>query len=110
MFTPTFQRQADKAGLSDEDIQAIAAVLASNPAAGDLIPGTSGLRKLRFPRAGEGKSSGFRTIHYFAGTDVPIFLLALIDKRSKGNLSKAEQNQLAKLLPSLAAQFRHRQS
>ena len=84
----------------------IAATLATDPLAGDIIPGTSGLRKLRFPRAGEGKSGGYRTIHYFAGTDIPVFLLALIDKRSKANLSKAERNQLSKNLPQLVAQYR----
>ena len=101
-----FQKQADRAGLFDEEVQMIAATLAADPMAGDIISGTSGLRKLRFPRAGEGKSGGYRTIHYFGGTDIPVFLLALIDKRSAANLSKAERNQLSKMLPQLLAQFR----
>jgi len=37
---------------------------------------------------------------------MPIFLLALVDKRQRGDLSAAERNQLAVLLPKLAAEYR----
>lgn len=80
LFTPTFERQAKAAGLTDDDIQEIAAVLACDPLAGDLMVGTGGARKVRFARPGAGKSGGYRTIHYFGGDDVPVFLLALVDK------------------------------
>lgn len=69
------------------------------------MKGTGGLRKPHFSRAGDGKSGGFRTIHYFAGEDVPIFLLDLIDKREKANLSAAERNAIAKALPLLVAEY-----
>ncbi len=52
------------------------------------------------------KAGGYRTVHYFGGDDVPIFLLALIDKGEKANLTKAERNQLAKLLPRIAEAYR----
>ena len=107
-FSPTFERKAERGGLTEEDIQNIAAKLAAKPTSGDLMKGTGGLRKLRFPRAGEGKSGGYRTIHYFAGEDVPIFLLDLIDKREKANLSPAERNAIAKALLLLVADFRER--
>jgi hypothetical protein len=108
LFTPTFERQARAAGLDEDDFAAIASNLAADPLAGDLIAGTGGARKVRFARAGEGKSGGYRTIHYFGGDDVPIFLLALIDKRDRANLSKAERNELAAILPKLAAAYRER--
>ena len=106
LFTPTFERKAKRAGLADEDMHDIAATLGADPTAGDLMKGTGGLRKLRFARAGEGKSGGYRTIHYYAGTDIPIFLLDLIDKREKANLSPGERNAIAKQLPLLVAEFR----
>lgn len=106
LTTATFERQAAQAGLSDEEVSLIVSVLAADPQAGDLIPGSGGARKLRFARRGEGKSGGFRTIHYFGGDDMPIFLLALVDKRQRGDLSAAERNQLAVLLPKLAAEYR----
>ncbi|WP_298356946.1 type II toxin-antitoxin system RelE/ParE family toxin [Rhodoblastus sp.] len=106
LFTPTFERQAKAAGLGEDDLAAIASALAADPLAGDLIAGTGGARKARFARAGSGKSGGYRTIHYFAGDDVPIFLLVLIDKRARANLTKAERNELAAILPKIAAAYR----
>jgi hypothetical protein len=104
LLRPTFERQAKAAGLSEDDIAAIASALAADPLAGDLITGTA--RKVRFARSGSGKSGGYRTVHYFGGDDVPIFLLALIDKRERANLSKAERNELAAILLKIAAAYR----
>ena len=106
VLTPTFERQAERAGLSDLAIQDIAATIAGDPSAGDLIKGSGGARKLRVARPGEGKSGGFRTIHYFGGADIPVFLMALIDKRQKANLTKAEINELAAILAMIAEAYR----
>jgi hypothetical protein len=106
ILTGTFERHAKQAGLSEDEIGAIASWLAANPLAGDLIQGTGGARKVRFARPGKGKSGGYRTIHYFGGDDVPLFLLALVDKGDRANLTKAERNELAKLLPTLAQAYR----
>ena len=57
-------------------------------------------------RRGKGKSGGYRTIHYFGGDDVPLFLLALVDKGREANLSKAGRNELARLLPKIADAYR----
>lgn len=67
--------------------------------------GTGGARKVRFPRGGKGKSGGIGTIHYFGGGDVPLFLLTVIDKGERANVSRAERNALAKLLPQLAEAY-----
>lgn len=106
LATPIFERQAAEAGLSEEDILRIATWLARHPTGGSLMAGTGGARKVRFARQGKGKSGGFRTIHYYAGDDVPLFLLALVDKSDRANLSKAERNELAKILPRIAEAYR----
>lgn len=105
-WTSVFERQAKAAGLSFDDIFDIAATIAMNPLTGDLIVGSGGARKLRHAGRGKGKSGGYRTIHYFAGEDVPIYMLALIDKGQRANLSKAEVNELAKELSALAENYR----
>ena len=110
LVTPTFERQAAKAALSDEEVADIISALAADPLSGDVIPGTGGARKLRFARQGSGKSGGYRTIHYFGGNHVPIFLLALIDKRKMANLTKAELNELAIILPQIAEAYRKGQT
>jgi hypothetical protein len=106
LTTSTFDRQARAAGLTDDDVSAMAAGIGADPLSGDLIPGTGGARKLRFARQGAGKSGGYRTIHYFGGDDVPVFLLAVVDKGQRANLSKAERNELAVLLPRIADAYR----
>jgi hypothetical protein len=64
---------------------------------------------MRFARRGSGKSGGYRTIHYFGGIDVPVFLLTVHGKGEKANLTRAERNELAVLLPRIAANWRRRQ-
>ena len=106
VFTHVFERQAKEAGLWEEELMEIASWLAENPLAGDLIVGTGGARKVRFSREGKGKSGGYRTIHYFGGPDVPIFLLALVDKGRRSNLSMAERNTLAITLGKIGKAYR----
>jgi hypothetical protein len=86
--TPTFLSDAKAAGLSDDEQNDIVAEISKNPTAGALMEGTGGCRKLRFAGKGKGKRGGFRTVHYYAGGDVPVLLLALIDKGEDENLSK----------------------
>jgi hypothetical protein len=92
--TPTFLSDAKAAGLSDDEQNDIVSEISKNPTAGALMEGTGGCRKLRFAGKGKGKRGGPRTIHYYVSDDVPVLLLALIDKREDENLSKAERNEL----------------
>jgi hypothetical protein len=80
--------------------------LAANPMAGDLIPGTGGARKFRFALPGRGKSGGARVITYFAGDDIPVFLLTAYGKGAKANLSAAERGFLKAVLSQLADAYR----
>ncbi|HEY5208061.1 MAG TPA: type II toxin-antitoxin system RelE/ParE family toxin [Stellaceae bacterium] len=77
--------------------------LARSPEAGDLIPGTGGLRKLRWGGKSKGKSGGYRAIYYFFDRDVPIFLLAIYAKAMKEDLTSAEKKQLRDLAIILKA-------
>lgn len=106
LLTPTFETQLKAAGVSEVELSAIVSAIAQNPLAGDLIVGTGGARKLRFPSKGKGKSGGYRTVHYYAGEDVPVFLLALISKGQRADLSQAERNELRDILATLADAYR----
>ena len=53
-----------------------------------------------------GRKPPFRNRNSFAGENIPVFLLALIDKGQRANLSKAEVNELAKELSVLAENYR----
>ncbi len=50
--------------LSDEEYQRLQHRLVEDPAAGDLIPGSGGIRKLRWKVSGRGKRGGVRVIYY----------------------------------------------
>lgn len=85
---PEFVRRA-KAIMSDEERLDLVNFIAANPEAGVALGG--GLRKVRSPRAGSGKSGGYRTLYVFGGVGIPLFLLTVFAKNEKDNLSKAEQ-------------------
>lgn len=103
---PTFTRQAQREGLDENEVLAIEAFLAANPQAGDVIRGTGGLRKVRFPGRGKGKSGGYRTVHFYAGDDVPVFLLGIYGKGRKADLTPAERKEAARLTAVLADAYR----
>jgi hypothetical protein len=104
--TPTFLSDAKAAGLSDDEQNDIVSEISKNPVAGAIMEGTGGCRKLRFAGRGKGKSGGYRTVHYYAGDDVPVLLLALIDKGEDENLNKAERNELRIELAGYADDYR----
>ncbi len=93
-------------GLDDDDIGDIVNTIAAKPLSGDLLAGAGGARKLRHASLGKGKSGGIRTIHFYGGDDIPIFLLSVYGKSRKSNLTKAERNELAKLLPQIGQNYR----
>jgi hypothetical protein len=102
--TPTFL--ADCKGLSEDERLSIVAAVATDPHLGDLMPGTGGARKRRFPGRGKGKRGGYRTVTYYAAEDIPVLLLALINKGERADLPKAEQTALRDLLSRFAETYR----
>lgn len=99
--TSAYLSAAKDAGMSDDERSAIVDRIAANPQAGEVMPGCGGARKLRYAKPGKGKSSGYRVITYFAGDDVPAFLLAVFGKGEKVSLSQGERNALAALTKTL---------
>lgn len=93
-----FRNSAKAAGLFEHEIAEIVDAIALDPEAGDLMKGTGGARKIRIAGKGRGKSGGYRVITYFAGQDMPVFLLDVYGKRQKVNLTAAERNQLQAIL------------
>jgi hypothetical protein len=102
---PEFVRRAARL-LSQEEQMALVEYLAANPRAGDLIPGTGGVRKLRWARGGRGKSAGVRAIYYFHSEAMPLYLLTLFAKNEAADLTVAERNELASLARMLKATMR----
>jgi hypothetical protein len=104
--TPTFLRDVAQNGMSEDQHERIVRRIAENPRQGDVIPGTGGARKVRFAGRGKGKSGGYRIVTYFAADDVPVMLLALINKGERADLSQAERNALRMELQGFADDYR----
>lgn len=101
---PEFLRKSDKL-LSYTERLSIINYLAEHPAAGDIMQGTGGIRKLRWSAHGKGKSGGVRIIYYHHNESMPLFLLTLFGKGEKANLSKSESNDLAKFTSLLIKNY-----
>jgi hypothetical protein len=104
--TPASIADCKAAGVSDGERMEIVNWIARHPQAGELIVGTGGARKVRLARQGGGKSGGYRTVHYFGGVDVPVFLLVLYAKGTRANIAPAERNQLKAILARIADSYR----
>jgi hypothetical protein len=78
--------------MDDEARAALVDHLARHPTSGDLVPGTGGVRKLRWALAGRGKRGGARVIYYFHGADMPLFALTAYAKSARADLSQADRN------------------
>lgn len=91
--------------LTDDQRASVISVIAENPEAGALIQGTGGIRKLRIPLQGRGKSGGARVIYYYHHGGIPIFLLFLYAKNERDNLSKAERNEWKALVKLIVQSY-----
>lgn len=96
-----FEKQWEKIGLTDDDLRRLQQEILQNPKAGDVIQGTGGLRKIRFAFEHRGKSGSSRVAYVDFAVDKEIYLMAVYAKNEKTNLTKAERNDIKKLIENL---------
>lgn len=94
---PVFLRYAAKAW-DDAERSDFIVWLAEHPDAGDVIPSTGGLRKVRWSRPGMGKRGGERVIYMLRHAQGELVLLIVYAKSEHENLSSTFLRQLAQLL------------
>ncbi len=90
----TFTRSASGL-MSEADVFELELALVREPVAGDMIPGGRGLRKLRRPLAGRGKSGGARVIYYYVASDEQIYFVFAYAKNRQADLTKTQLTELA---------------
>ena len=98
-----FARQAN-AIWSDDERMALIDHVARNPESGDVIPGTAGVRKLRWGRSGRGKRGGARVIYFYHDVDRPIYLLLAYAKARASDMTPDEKRAVAALAARLKAE------
>ncbi|MEO1308496.1 MAG: type II toxin-antitoxin system RelE/ParE family toxin, partial [Pseudomonadota bacterium] len=73
----------------------------TNPEAGDEIPGTGGVRKVRFAASGRGKRGGARVIYYYLDDTIPIYALLVYAKNVKTDMNPEQKQAVAALAAEL---------
>lgn len=91
--------------MDDDSRAALIDHLAANPTAGDVIPGTGGVRKLRWALEGRGKRGGARVIYYFHSERLPLFVLNAYAKNESDDLSQATKNELRRTAKFMAENY-----
>jgi hypothetical protein len=105
---PQFVRDAERMGLSAQEVQAIVNEIAAGPLKGDEIRGSGGLRKVRFAGRGKGKSGGYRVLTAYFGLNVPVYLVAILSKGERSNFSATEIAGFKKMTAQIAQSWRRR--
>jgi hypothetical protein len=75
--TRPFDTAAKQAGMSEDEIEDLIFYIAGNPLVGEEMVGTGGCRKVRVAGRGKGKSGGYRTVTFYSGEAMPVFLITV---------------------------------
>lgn len=95
--TPVFTRQV-LAAMSDEEYRALQAALVLNPERGVVIPGSGGLRKLRWGVDGRGKRGGVRLVYYYVPNGPLVLMLFLFAKNEQSDLTPEQLRKVRTLV------------
>ena len=93
---PTFSRYREDY-FDDDTLSELQSYLVAQPTAGDVVPGTGGVRKLRWARAGMGKRGGVRVLYYLPDAKGRIWLLTVYAKSASENIPNELLNELRKV-------------
>ena len=101
---------ATKKLMDDAERTELVEYLAYNPTAGDLVPGSGGVRKVRWGLEGRGKRGGARVIYFFHDLEMPLYIFTAYAKNERENLDQSEIKAFQKLSQILVEINRKRRS
>jgi mRNA-degrading endonuclease RelE of RelBE toxin-antitoxin system len=82
--------------LSDDEYGALQEALIREPEQGPVIPGSGGIRKLRWAAAGRGKRGGYRVIYFLRRANGIIWMITMYPKNVTENIPAHVLRQIAK--------------
>jgi hypothetical protein len=107
-MTKSFEVAAKQAGMTGDETTDLVTFLAENPQAGDELAGTGGCRKVRIAGRGKGKSGGYRTITFYTGQAMPVYLITVFSKGEKSSLTGKESAALKAITRNIVAEHQKR--
>ncbi|PKN91496.1 MAG: hypothetical protein CVU44_19255 [Chloroflexi bacterium HGW-Chloroflexi-6] len=84
--------------LADDDYRLLQSMLIVRPEAGAIIPGSGGLRKLRWAASGHGKRGGARIIYYWYNQREQLLMLYIYPKNEQDDLTAEQLRALKKIV------------
>lgn len=99
--TKEFSFNWDRLGFRDDDMRRLELDIMSNLNRYPILQGTGGLRKARFAFKNQGKSGGVRVCYVDFAIKETIYLITVYHKNEKDNLSRAERNDIKKMIALL---------
>jgi mRNA-degrading endonuclease RelE of RelBE toxin-antitoxin system len=84
--------------LSEDHYRSLQLALLERPTAGSVVPGTGGLRKLRWGASGRGKRGGVRVIYFWHPASTTLLMLFAFSKNEREDLTPVQRQALRKIV------------
>ena len=98
IFTTRTYERAVKKLISAGSRRDMETAISADPTAAPVIPGTGGIRKLRWAGSGRGKRGGIRTIYFYHAGPAAIYLLTAYAKSDRDDLTPDDKKAWSKLI------------
>lgn len=99
-YTSTYQRAIRKL-LSEDARLEMEAAIAAAPDAAPVVPGTGGIRKLRWPGSSRGKRGGIRAVYFWNAGPEAVYMLTAYAKADQDDLRPADRKALTRLVAEM---------
>lgn len=98
--TKAYERAIRKVTTADvrKDMES---AIAADPTVAPVIPGTGGIRKLRWAGSGRGKRGGIRTVYFYHAGPEAVYLLTVYAKAAREDLTPADKKAWARLVAAI---------
>ena len=83
---------------SEDERGEFAAHIAEFPNSGDVVPQSGGIRKVRWRRAGTGKSGGVRVIYFTRTAEEEVVLLLIYAKAKTDNITGTKLKEIRRVI------------
>ncbi len=103
--TTTYERAARKL-LAVSERDAMERSIAADPLAAPIIPGSGGIRKMRWAGSGRGKRGGVRTIYFHDSEMATIYLLTIYAKADREDLRPGDLKAWTRLVATIRKERR----